>query len=109
AGPVTLWGMEAMKGLDPARVELLVLPYGSCFPKDAWVPILEYLKKGGNLLALGGRPLEVPVRREGKGWKQEPAQTAAYQTLFIEQWNTVPATRVKTYREAPGEEALAGL
>jgi hypothetical protein len=71
--------------------------------------VVEYLKKGGNLLALGGRPLEIPVRREGKGWKQEPAQTAAYQSLYIEQWNPVPAARVRTFREAPGEEALAGL
>lgn len=109
AGPVSLWGLDALKGLDPVRHELLVLPYGSCFPKDAWGPILDYLSKGGNLLALGGRPLEVPVRRDGKGWKQGPAQTAAYQSLYIEQWNMVPASRVKTFQAAPGEEALSSL
>src|SRR5690348_1170070 len=67
-GPVSLSGVEGLKGLDPSKIELLVLPYGSAFPKDAWTDIFRYLEKGGNLLALGGRPLENPVRRAGKGW-----------------------------------------
>ncbi|MBZ5546044.1 MAG: beta-galactosidase [Acidobacteriia bacterium] len=45
--------------------DLLVLPYGSAFPADAWKQISAYLQGGGNLLTLGGRPLFVPVFREG--------------------------------------------
>ncbi|HVZ81121.1 MAG TPA: beta-galactosidase [bacterium] len=109
AGPVTLAGIAGLQSLDPAKTELLVLPYGSAFPKDAWEGIFRYLEKGGNLLALGGRPLENPVRRDGKGWVAEPAQTAYYQSLFIEQLNSVPVSRVKKYQAAPGEESLQAL
>ncbi len=38
-----------------------------------------------------------------------PAQTAYYQSLGIEQLNSVPASRAKKYQAAPGEEALQGL
>lgn len=40
---------------------LLVLPYGSAFPLDAWSEVLSYLHSGGNLLLIGGQPLRVPV------------------------------------------------
>jgi len=41
--------------------QLLVLPYGSAFPADAWKAISGYLDSGGNLLIVGGRPMRVPV------------------------------------------------
>jgi hypothetical protein len=44
-----------------ANTELLVLPYGSAVPADAWKTIEAYLRHGGNLLVLGGQPLRVPV------------------------------------------------
>ncbi|MGH9530592.1 MAG: hypothetical protein ACRD2S_11825 [Terriglobales bacterium] len=40
-----------------ASVDLLVLPYGSAVPTNAWSSIHEYLQAGGNLLILGGQPL----------------------------------------------------
>jgi hypothetical protein len=46
----------ALKGVD-----LLVLPYGSAFPAEAWGAIHGYLAAGGNLLVLGGQPFRVPV------------------------------------------------
>src|SRR5208283_1517545 len=46
-----------------AGADLLVLPYGSAAPADAWSAILTYLRNGGNLLVLGGQPLRVPVTR----------------------------------------------
>lgn len=55
-------GLEGLK--DPATlagVELLVLPYGSALPADAWPSIHAYLNAGGNLLVLGGQPLRVAV------------------------------------------------
>lgn len=57
--------LRAAGALDGAR--LLVLPYGSAFPADAWTAIRAHLESGGNLLALGGRPLWVPVFREPFG------------------------------------------
>ncbi len=109
AGPVTVAGVEGLRELDPLKVDLVVLPYGSAFPKDAWEDLYSYFLKGGNLLALGGRPLEVPVRKVGNKWETEPAQTAYYQSLGIEQLNTVPADRVKKHQAVPGEEVLQGL
>jgi hypothetical protein len=49
---------------DPATLSeasLLVLPYGSAVPVDAWNSITHFLDLGGNLLILGGQPLHVPV------------------------------------------------
>ena len=46
---------------------LLVLPYGSAFPADAWPGVLHYLQQGGNLLILGGQPLRVPVTANRDG------------------------------------------
>ena len=44
-----------------AGTQLLVLPYGSAFPVDAWPEVMRYLHAGGNLLLIGGQPLRVPV------------------------------------------------
>lgn len=49
---------------DPATLagaDLLVLPYGSAVPVEAWSAIQAYLRSGGNLLVLGGQPARVPV------------------------------------------------
>ncbi len=109
AGPVTVAGLEGLHELDPLKADLVVLPFGSAFPKDAWEGLYSYFSKGGNILALGGRPFEIPVRKVGNRWETEPAQTAYYQSLGIEQLNTIPASRVKKHQAVPGEEALQGL
>ena len=66
---------------DPAALagaDLLVLPYGSAAPADAWSAILTYLRNGGNLLALGGQPLRAPVTRtDGKFIEGRPQDTYA--------------------------------
>ena len=54
--------------------DLLVLPYGSAFPADAWSSIHGYLNAGGNLLVAGGQPFRVPVWRENGSFNQEPPQ-----------------------------------
>lgn len=53
--------------------DLLILPYGSAFPADAW-PAIENHLHSGNVLVLGGRPLYVPVFRSNSGWREEPPQ-----------------------------------
>ncbi len=58
-------------GLAPG--DLLVLPYGSAFPADAWETIRQHLDHG-NLLVIGGRPLTVPVWHEAGHWRSGPAQ-----------------------------------
>ncbi len=79
---------KALEGLDPSFVtldelarpgtlgggDLLVLPYGSAVPADAWKVITGHLRDGGSLLVLGGRPLAVPVRRQDGRFVTEQPQ-----------------------------------
>ncbi|HXK10569.1 MAG TPA: hypothetical protein VMT70_13045 [Vicinamibacteria bacterium] len=43
---------------------VLVLPYGSAFPLEAWPAIRAFVKEGGGLVVLGGAPFHQPVRQE---------------------------------------------
>ena len=62
AGVGALWAGKVLRG-----AALLVLPYGSAFPAEAWPAVEGYLKEGGNLLLVGGEPLRVPVWGEREG------------------------------------------
>jgi hypothetical protein len=69
---------EAALGVSEtlANCELLVLPYGSGVPVEAWKNIEQYLDGGGNLLVIGGQPLRVPVNQvEGKFVAASPQDT----------------------------------
>jgi hypothetical protein len=57
---------EALAGrLRRPDFEVLVLPYGSALPLEAWPAIRDFVGQGGGLVVLGGAPLQQPVRREG--------------------------------------------
>ena len=95
---------RALDGLDPAfanlrelsepaalhDAELLVLPYGSAVPADAWPAIHNYLENGGNLLVLGGRPLTIPVRGEGERFIAGLPETAYSREIGIEHTYEAP-------------------
>ena len=53
--------------LKRADHDVLVLPYGSAFPLEAWKPVREFVKHGGGLVVLGGAPFHQPVRQERAG------------------------------------------
>jgi hypothetical protein len=53
--------------LKRADHDVLVLPYGSAFPLEAWPAIREFVKNGGGLVVLGGAPFHQPVRQEKAG------------------------------------------
>jgi hypothetical protein len=63
--------------------DLLVLPYGSALPVDAWETILNHLNQG-HLLVLGGRPFFVPVYRKGNNWQIDYPQNTYSRSLGIE-------------------------
>jgi hypothetical protein len=79
---------KALEGMDPAfldlqalkngsslsTAELLVLPYGSAVPSDAWTNIHTFVEHGGSLLILGGQPFRVPVTQSRGSFQQAPAQ-----------------------------------
>ncbi|MEM6793604.1 MAG: hypothetical protein AAF725_06450, partial [Acidobacteriota bacterium] len=48
--------------------DILILPYGSSFPLEAWTEIRFFLKGGGGLVALGGAPFHQPVRQTESGF-----------------------------------------
>ena len=61
---------------------LLVFPYGSAFPADAWSGILHYIQHGGNLLLLGGQPFRVPVTGDQTFTIEHPQDTYARSVDF---------------------------
>jgi len=67
------------------RFDVLVTPYGSAFPKRAWMSIHAFLAAGGNWVNLGGVPLAVPVVGANGAWRAEVRQTAYHRTLGITQ------------------------
>ncbi len=81
------------EALARPETRLLVLPFGSAFPAEAWPSIESYLERGGNLLVLGGKPFTRPVYREGEAWKLHDAQSAFAQQLFINAYQTTPGTQ----------------
>lgn len=66
-----------------AAADLLILPYGSAFPADAWSEILGHLRAGGNLLVLGGRPLWLPVFQQGGKFVPADLQNSYARALGI--------------------------
>ncbi|HUL43591.1 MAG TPA: cellulase family glycosylhydrolase [Bacteroidota bacterium] len=95
--------------LTGSRCDLLVMPYGSAFPKDSWSPVHAYLMEGGNLLWLGGVPFAVPVRSEYGGWHQEVRQTEYHKLLGLTQAYPVSPEIVESYSvsdEFPGGRDL---
>ncbi len=66
-----------------AEGDLLVLPYGSALPADAWETIHRHLNQG-HLLVLGGRPFFVPVYRKENDWRIDYPQNTYARSLGIE-------------------------
>jgi hypothetical protein len=85
---VELKALQATGALDKA--ELLVLPYGSAVPADAWKAIEDYLQHGGNLLVLGGQPLHVPVTQEGTVFVEGRPQDTYARSLDLRHTYEVP-------------------
>jgi hypothetical protein len=69
--------------LKRADHDVLVLPYGSAFPLEAWPAIRDFVKQGGGLVVLGGAPFHQPVRQEKGAWVLGPWQpTYAHEFLI---------------------------
>jgi len=93
AGAQFASAVELKEKLSVAR--LLVLPYGSAFPEDNWAEIESFLRRGGNLLVLGGRPFTRAAYRDGNVWKLHDYSVRYTRALMIDQ-----------YQETPGSEGL---
>jgi hypothetical protein len=85
-----------------ANTELLVLPYGSAVPTDAWKAIEAYLQHGGNLLVLGGQPLRVPVTQADGAFIQGRPQDTYSRVLDLRHTYEVPVPRDAHFAWKPG-------
>lgn len=97
---------KAFEGLDPvfldeaalaqsdalANTDLLVLPYGSALPVEAWKNIEPYAHSGGNLLIVGGQPFRVPVRKHGDAFTPEAPQDTYARTLGLRHTYEIPVS-----------------
>jgi hypothetical protein len=79
---------ELVSRLRLRDVDVLVLPYGSAFPLEAWPRIRGFLRRGGGLAVLGGAPFHEPVRSDpgragAASWIRGPRQTSFAHDLLI--------------------------
>jgi hypothetical protein len=73
------------------QASLLVLPYGSAFPEQAWPAIFHYLQEGGNLLLIGGEPFRVPISAGKNGaFESGPPQDAYSRAIDFRHSYAVP-------------------
>ncbi|HVR44635.1 MAG TPA: hypothetical protein VMS56_14460 [Thermoanaerobaculia bacterium] len=89
--------VDALGSLDDLRSrltlrdhDLLILPYGSAFPLDAWWEIRTFLEGGGSLVVLGGAPFHQPVLRREGAWERGRRQPTFAHDLLVG-----PAERVE--------------
>jgi len=54
--------------LDPAQIDLLVIPTGDAFPAAAHSALVNYLKRGGAFLSTGGYAFDRPLVRAKDAW-----------------------------------------
>jgi hypothetical protein len=78
--------------LAAADTRLLVLPQGSVVPEAAWPAIESYLRRGGNLLALGGRPFTRAAYHDDKGWHLRDYSVRFIRPLLIDQYQPTPGS-----------------
>ena len=85
---------------------LLVLPYGSAFPRNAWPAIVNYLERGGNLLVLGGKPFTRPASRENGRWTLGPPLRAFAEKLYINDYQETPGSSGLEFQANPDTAPL---
>jgi hypothetical protein len=85
-----------------SEADLLILPYGSAVPANAWKAIEDYLHEGGNLLVVGGQPLRVPVTEaDGKFLASAPQDTYSRVIDFLHTYE-VPVSGDAHFAWRPG-------
>ena len=78
--------------LSESATRLLVLPYGSAFPEEGWPTIHEFLRQGGNLLVLGGRPFTRAAYHNDSGWHLRDYSVRFIRQLSMDQFQTTPGS-----------------
>ena len=92
---------ELPQALADRETTLLVLPYGSAYPEAAWDAIYAYLKRGGNLLVLGGRPFSRAAYHDESGWHLREYSVRAMLPLRIDQYQETPGSAGYSFETNP--------
>jgi hypothetical protein len=87
--------------LSDRQTRLLILPLGSVVPEAAWSAISDFLHRGGNLLALGGRPFTRAAYRDDSGWHLREYSTRFSRPMLIDQYQSTPASAGATFTPNP--------
>ncbi len=56
--------------MNPATIDTVILPYGACFPLQARDAFVEYLKRGGAFVSLGGYAFDDLMEKKNGSWKK---------------------------------------
>jgi hypothetical protein len=78
--------------LQDPKTSLLLLPQGSAFPEAAWDAIYAYLRRGGNLLVLGGRPFTRAAYHDAVGWRLRDYSVRFLHPLLMDQYQITPGS-----------------
>jgi hypothetical protein len=114
---------KALTGLEPtfadeatlaapetlSNADLLVLPYGSAIPVEAWKSIERYLDAGGNLLVIGGQPLRAPVSLVNQQYVAALPQDTYSRALGFRHTYEVPVAKDATFHWRQGYSWLPAL
>jgi hypothetical protein len=77
---------DALRG---GQADVLLLPYGSAFPVEAWPAIRGFVEGGGGLVVLGGAPFAQPVRTKGGAFVPGTRQPTYAHDLLIGPFDVV--------------------
>jgi hypothetical protein len=83
---------QLSKELAQPSARVLLLPYGSAFPEDAWPGIKQFLDRGGNLIVLGGKPFTRAAYRDEHGWHLRDYSVRFIRPLMIDQYQETPGS-----------------
>jgi hypothetical protein len=93
-----LTAADLAERLVPASYDVLVTPYGSAFPSEAWPALRRYLEGAGNWVNVGGAPCSVPVERVADGWRPQAREVTYHKQLGITLACPVSAAAVGEWR-----------
>jgi hypothetical protein len=79
---------------------------GSAFPEDAWPAISAFLQRGGNLVALGGRPFSRAAYRENGKWTLRPERNVFMRSLMINDYTPTPGSKGLQIEKNPDFEQI---
>jgi hypothetical protein len=114
---------KALDGLEPvfadveslaaqetlSNADLLVLPYGSALPVEAWKGIERYMNAGGNLLVIGGQPLRTPVTLVNGRYQAGSPQDTYARALGFRHTYEVPVERGAKFQWRAGYSWLPSI